>query len=363
MTVIPRPDELPRRIVEFVDALRRNGMRVSTSEAIDAARAAMIASSLDLEVFRLSLRATLAKRSEDLLLFDELFAKYWMNVTHWELPRPRTAVRIVYDEPPGDPVSHFLGVYSPLDVYWEGLSIEEPHPDAVKRYKVGVRSLVRAASLKEGRRKTRLKSGDMDFRKIMKRSLKAFGEPYWLVKSGRRRTKSRLVLVADVSNSMKDYWVELYALLSSLKSLPSGSYEVFLFSTRLFRATEILQSSRSALDFLRRTQEHVGLWGSGTRIGDSLAVLAERYSGILSSRAILVIVSDGWDLGDLDKLREVLRAIRRMVGLVIWVVPGRVPEADRPAGLDVALEESHTVMTLESLKDPRLVKRAVYFVK
>ncbi|MBM7116349.1 VWA domain-containing protein [[Archangium] primigenium] len=61
------------RIVEFAEVLRQNGVRVSTSEVVDAARATAEVGLQDRTVFRAVLRTTLIKREQDVELFQRAF--------------------------------------------------------------------------------------------------------------------------------------------------------------------------------------------------------------------------------------------------------------------------------------------------
>src|SRR5439155_20092273 len=68
------------RIVEFATVLRRNGVRVSLSENMDAFRALQLGAVVDPLLFRNPLRPTLVKRSVDLKPFDELFDSYFFGI-------------------------------------------------------------------------------------------------------------------------------------------------------------------------------------------------------------------------------------------------------------------------------------------
>jgi len=61
------------RIVEFAEVLRQNGVRVATSELLDATRAATLVDLGDREAFRSVLRTTLVKRTADRGPFDRAF--------------------------------------------------------------------------------------------------------------------------------------------------------------------------------------------------------------------------------------------------------------------------------------------------
>ena len=68
------------RIVEFANVLRRNGVRVSLSENMDAFRALGLVGIRDPHLFRNALRATLVKRASDVKPFEELFDFFFLGI-------------------------------------------------------------------------------------------------------------------------------------------------------------------------------------------------------------------------------------------------------------------------------------------
>jgi uncharacterized protein with von Willebrand factor type A (vWA) domain len=71
---------MEERIIEFSGVLRRNGIRVSLSENMDAFRALELIGIRDPLLFRNALRTTLVKRAGDLKPFDELFDFYFLGI-------------------------------------------------------------------------------------------------------------------------------------------------------------------------------------------------------------------------------------------------------------------------------------------
>src|SRR6266498_3023506 len=71
---------MEERIIEFAGVLRRNGIRVSLSENMDAFRALELIGIRDPLLFRNALRTTLVKRVGDLKPFDELFDFYFLGI-------------------------------------------------------------------------------------------------------------------------------------------------------------------------------------------------------------------------------------------------------------------------------------------
>jgi uncharacterized protein with von Willebrand factor type A (vWA) domain len=68
------------RLIEFVGVLRRNGIRVSTAETLDALRVADLSGLSDRETFKSALRAAMVKRNADLPSYDELFDSYFTGL-------------------------------------------------------------------------------------------------------------------------------------------------------------------------------------------------------------------------------------------------------------------------------------------
>jgi uncharacterized protein with von Willebrand factor type A (vWA) domain len=68
------------RIVEFANVLRRNGVRVSLSENMDAFRALRLIGIRDPHLFRNALRTTLVKRASDVKPFEELFDFFFLGI-------------------------------------------------------------------------------------------------------------------------------------------------------------------------------------------------------------------------------------------------------------------------------------------
>ncbi|MSP62636.1 MAG: VWA domain-containing protein [Myxococcales bacterium] len=67
------------RLIEFFGLLRKNGVRLSTAETLDALRAVEVVGIADPEALRGALVASLVKRTADEEVFDELFDLYFFR--------------------------------------------------------------------------------------------------------------------------------------------------------------------------------------------------------------------------------------------------------------------------------------------
>src|SRR5437762_11852984 len=70
---------MEERLLEFASVLRRNGIRVSLSENMDAFRALELIGIGDPGLFRHTLRTTLVKRASDVKPFEELFDYFFLG--------------------------------------------------------------------------------------------------------------------------------------------------------------------------------------------------------------------------------------------------------------------------------------------
>ena len=68
------------RLIEFASVLRRNGIRVSLAENMDAFRALELVGIADPALFRHTLRSTLVKRASDVKPFEELFYYFFLGI-------------------------------------------------------------------------------------------------------------------------------------------------------------------------------------------------------------------------------------------------------------------------------------------
>ena len=97
--------------------------------------------------------------------------------------------------------------------------------------------------------------------------------------------------------------------------------EAFAFGTRLTHLTPALRHSDvdTAVDKI----SHLVLdWSGGTRIGESLKIFNYCWARrVLGWGATVIIISDGWERGDLDLLDREIDRLSRSVHRLIWLNP------------------------------------------
>jgi hypothetical protein len=101
--------------------------------------------------------------------------------------------------------------------------------------------------------------------------------------------------------------------------LQSRRTSAFVFSTELRDVTRALRERDRAG---RRLPGLGEAWGGGTRIGDNLlAFVREHGARLLSPETVVLIFSDGLDVGGLDRLERAMRQLRSRSAGVVWLHP------------------------------------------
>lgn len=189
-----------------------------------------------------------------------------------------------------------------------------------------------------------------DVRATLRGARRTGGDPAVLVRRRRRRRHRRVVLLADVSGSMQPYSrVYLHLMRGAVRAVHAES---FVFATRLTRLTRMLADGRPDAAY-RAVARAATDWSGGTRIGEALTAFLDDHGRRGVARgAIVVIVSDGWEVGDPELVGEAMRRLRRLAHHVIWVNPRSARPGFEPlvAGLRAALPYVDTVVSGHSLR-------------
>jgi uncharacterized protein len=193
----------------------------------------------------------------------------------------------------------------------------------------------------------------LDLRRTFRRSLHTGGEPIVLARRIIRRKPRPLVIICDISGSMSLY---SRLLLHFVHTVSNGlsNVETFVFATRLTRITR--QLARRDVDAaIEDVTKIVQDWSGGTRIGESLHTFNYHWARrVLGRGAVVLIISDGWDRGDIRVLAEEMARLRRYCHRLIWLNPLLGQEDYRPvtAGMRAALpfiDDFLPANTLDSL--------------
>lgn len=203
------------------------------------------------------------------------------------------------------------------------------------RLRLMQRRLRRQAPQRTGFRRVAASSGDRpDLRRSLARMMRGEAGAPMPVWTRRRKKQRRVLLLIDISGSMKahtdDYLRFAHALTQALPEV-----ETFVFGTRLTRLTKSL-GRRDLARALAETAPAVADWGGGTRIADSVAAfLAIPRFSRASRGALAVVLSDGLERGGADAMARAVRRLAARSWRLAWLTPLAADPAFRPetAGL------------------------------
>jgi len=328
------PSFVPR-LAGFIGFLRLRGFAVGTGSALDCAQALRHISILDRETFLAACIVTLAKSPEDVPRLIESFDLFWSTYIEPADSKTRLAVSAPPSPPPDGRVSTNetapgfrvtvdragvvrVGMYSP-DAPSSGHDLRLLDRRRVVAIRAGVRRFRRHAATRPGRRQAPARRGPIDFPATARHSLRQGGE--WVEFRFRKPRKrgAELIVLWDVSGSMRDHEAGMFALVHALQRLVRRT-KVFAFGTQLDEVTGLLMG-QSYVHAARAASGHLQPMGGGTRIGSCLEDFLRRYARLLHERTTLVVLSDGWDLGETARLSNALRRLRHLCHLVVWVNP------------------------------------------
>ncbi|MDH3262712.1 MAG: VWA domain-containing protein, partial [Paracoccaceae bacterium] len=183
------------------------------------------------------------------------------------------------------------------------------------------RDLARAIRDRRSRRRKQARRGvQLDLRRIQRASLSRGGEPLDLFRKARPDRPMRIVVLCDVSGSMQVYARVFLAFVKGLIDVDTTA-DAYVFHTRLMRVTGALRD-HDTLRAAGRLSLMAEGFGGGTDIGASLTAFCDAYAAkALSSRSIVIILSDGYCTGAPERLAEALARIRRKAGRIVWLNP------------------------------------------
>ncbi|MGZ3269090.1 MAG: vWA domain-containing protein [Croceibacterium sp.] len=333
--------ELPRAaraFVSFVALLRANGFAIAPEQTAAFLEAITLLGPRGPDDIRQAGLATLAPPPERRAVYDILFQIHFLGGEEVRGPEgaDNEMVRL-QDEGHGDeepPLADEANESGAMAVRAEALVERRFGPgaqgDALRRL---AREAPTRLPRRRGHRRMRARRGPWaDLRRTLRESLRNDGEVMRLERLKRRARPRKMLLLIDVSGSMKARSEDNLRLAHTLVQA-TRSIEVFTFGTRLTRVTRALRLKRRE-QALAAAAHLVSDWDGGTRIGDALqAFLAVPRFGGYARGAAVVVLSDGLERGDLSALRDAVARLSRRAWRLSWLTPlaagpGFVPQTE-----------------------------------
>jgi len=347
----PSPDGyLLDNLLHFGRVLRGLGFRISTGQIYELAQGlARVDITLHSDFFYTA-RAYLVQDKELYELFQRAFDLFWSGryellvelavsrrVNRLNQPKtvdkdqsggvqqiPSTARlqpsgKNTTDSDQGEP--YFTGRYSPVEVLRK-----KDFADFTEEDFQNAKRLLQELDLRLDRKKSRRKihaskrTCYLDFRRSVRGNLKHDGEIIQLSWNRRKKKARPLVVLCDISGSMESY-SRLFLYFMHTLVINNKNIEAFVFGTRLTRITPALQR-KNVDDVLERVACLALDWSGGTRIGASFKSFNYLWARrVLGRGASMIILSDGWDRGDIALLEREISRLRSSVSKLIWLNP------------------------------------------
>jgi len=322
--------QLPRAAqvcISFAGLLRANGFAVAPEQTTAFLAAIELLGPRSLEHIRKAGLATLAPPPERRASYDRLFDLHFRSgeqIDQEGVDDDEDIVRL-QEEARGDDDALLAD-----EANESGFTATRAEILVERRFAHGVasealRRLSREARARlpqrKGYRRRRARRGpSADLRRTLREIVRNDGEILHLGRLKRRARQRKLLLLIDVSGSMKARTDENMKLAHAL-SQAARSVEVFTFGTRLTRVTRPLRIKRRE-QALNAAAHLVSDWDGGTRIGDALlAFLAvPRFAGYARGAAV-VVISDGLERGDASALRDSVTKLSRRAWRLSWLTP------------------------------------------
>jgi len=353
-------------LLAFGRLLRDVGLPVDPGRMIDVVSALpLVRFSARDDVYH-TCRTLLVSHAHEIPTFDRAFNAFFGHLG--ALTRSPAATPPAHGATP--PLEQLTGGL--LDIASPDLTDEQPHSIGMWSHAGGIankdfaaftddeialgRAALERLEWTPGERRTRRwvagRGSRIDLRRAIARSLRTGGDVAVLPRRRRRSRPRTLIVLCDVSGSMERYSRMLvhfaHALMRRYRQV-----EVFLFSTRLTRITQDVQTQRlaSAIDNVSRA---VPDWSGGTKIGEALAQFHRRWARrVLHRSPVVLLISDGWDRGDAATLRDQVARLQRSSHRLIWLNPliGSVDYEPLTRGLQAALPYVDDFLPARTLND------------
>jgi len=322
--------------VAFATLLRANGFAAAPEQTTAFLAAITLLGPRNLDHIRRAAHATLAPPPERREEFDALFDAHFLGAV--ELGRETAEpdpddMRVQEDRPGGlEPVaSDDINEAGQAATAAEALSLRRFGPadeiDTLRRFQ---RALPERLPQRRGYRHIAARRGPgLDLRRAMREAVRNDGEIFRLPRLNRRPRRRPILLVIDVSGSMKAR-TDAHLRFAHALVLAADRIEVFTIGTRLTRVTRALQL-RNREQALATASGLVSDWDGGTRIGDALqAFLAvPRFAGTARG-AVVLILSDGLERGDPKAMTDAVKRLAARAWHLSWMTPLAADPGYRP---------------------------------
>lgn len=351
--MISRQTSLSKNIIQFCRFLRQQNFSVSIEEEALCLQALQFIQYQQKAIFRQALKSVLCRSHVQLNAFDTLFNQYWKElasaVDSKLKPQQQPTAKPAIKDASFKSLKAWLNGNRSEELeevasysLYESLSqknFADVPDDEIEELMRNIKALSRRLAAHINRRyekDNRLNYPDL--RRTLRKNMRRGGELLELAFHKPKKNRTKLVVICDVSRSMELYAAFLLQFMYAFQQVYKR-VETFAFSTSLQHITQLLKQNdfHEAMRILSAQNEG---WSGGTRIGKSLHTFIKDFAiKFLDKKTIVIIMSDGWDTGDLELLEQSMEAIHNRSKKVIWLNPlaGYTDYKPHVAGMKTAL--------------------------
>ena len=201
------------------------------------------------------------------------------------------------------------------------------------------------------------RSGALDLRRSMRDNMRFGGVIFNLKRRPKRRSKQQILLLCDVSASMKQYSTFVIHFMMGLQDVVRN-LSCFSFAEQVENLNPELKGRSGLQHVLENVVRHSKNWGGGTNLGSSLEELNRKYPDYLNAKTTVIIVSDTRTVS-IERALKALEKLNDRVKRVIWLNPlplERWPEYSsvNMIGSKVEMWPCNTIAQLEEVLTGRL---------
>lgn len=363
--------ELSANVVLLCRFLRKKGFNITAVEEADALRAISFLPIHSEDYFREALKSVLTKSQFQRTKFDEYYHEFKEQLKKAtdskvkELPEEQQKPEKKSKEAQFEALKDWLNLspseeekevaaFSDLEVLTKKNFLDLSEDEMRLMMRVLQKLARKMAHQKSRLHKKSKRHQYLDLKQTIRTNLRRGGEIQQLIFSEKKNRKLKLVLLCDVSRSMDLYSRFFIHLIYAFQNA-YDKIETLVFSTALHRVSEILDNNEFDKAF-KTISERVPHWSGGTTIGSCLQDFTQNHGhGLLDKKTIVLILSDGWDTGEPEVMKEAMKTIYKKSKKVIWLNPlaGSPDFSPEAIGMKTALPYIDVLASahnLESLK-------------
>ncbi|MDE2857070.1 MAG: VWA domain-containing protein [Chloroflexota bacterium] len=371
---------MTHNLILFGRVCRALGMNVTPNRMMDVARALAHIQLGRKQDFYYALRTHLVTHPREFAYFDEAFDIFWRRPSDGfttlnlqslgeERRKKKTQFLPPLDSSPSengsdskelDPAMIALAPTYSRQERLRHKDFAEMSAEELEMAKRVIAKMPDSLGTRRTRRFANGKGRQINMRRLMKDMIRKRGDVTELPTHRRVEKPRPVVLLCDISGSMERY---TRVLLHFMHTLAGSLFQVesFVYSTDITRITRQIRQ-KNVDDALEDVGQAVLQWGGGTMTGECL----HRFNWVWSRRvlgrgAVVLLITDGWDRGDIPLLHREMERLRQSCRRLIWLNPLLdVPEYEPlTRGAQALLPYVHDFLPITNLANLEAIVKAL----